>query len=126
MNFYIFFVFLFILLADYVNGSCQSMADGGYCDNPLYKRIMCKNCPKECSKECVVPKPDKSCKDIASNCDSMKNLCNNPTYKPLMHKNCPSTCGTCPGKTTAKPTAQPSQNTTEPVTANPILVTTTK
>ncbi|CEF70304.1 ShKT domain-containing protein [Strongyloides ratti] len=74
------------------------MADRGYCENSLYKKIMCTNCPKECLKECEVPKPDKSCHDIAENCESIKHLCNNPTYKPLMSKQCSSTCDTCPGK----------------------------
>uniref|UniRef100_A0A0N5C8N1 ShKT domain-containing protein n=1 Tax=Strongyloides papillosus TaxID=174720 RepID=A0A0N5C8N1_STREA len=124
MKFINIFVLILLTLVKYIKSNCESMANGGYCQNPLYQKIMCQNCPKECSKYCIIPSPDPSCHDIASNCESMKELCNNPTYKPLMSKKCPSTCDTCPGKTTT--TKSPSTTTSSSTTTSPSTTTTSK
>uniref|UniRef100_A0A0N4ZRA9 ShKT domain-containing protein n=1 Tax=Parastrongyloides trichosuri TaxID=131310 RepID=A0A0N4ZRA9_PARTI len=92
--------FIITVLTNQVISDCQKMADSGYCTNPLYQKIMCQNCKKQCEKYCVIPVPDPSCTDHASNCSTMAALCNSPTYKPLMEKECPSTCRFCSGGST--------------------------
>uniref|UniRef100_A0A0K0F9C8 ShKT domain-containing protein n=1 Tax=Strongyloides venezuelensis TaxID=75913 RepID=A0A0K0F9C8_STRVS len=125
MKFINIFVLILLTLVKYIKSNCETMANSGYCQNPLYQKIMCQNCPKECSKYCIIPSPDPSCHDIASNCESMKELCNNPTYKPMMSKECPSTCDTCSGKTTTRTTTKsPSTTTSSSTTTSPSTTTT--
>uniref|UniRef100_A0A0K0DWP5 ShKT domain-containing protein n=2 Tax=Strongyloides stercoralis TaxID=6248 RepID=A0A0K0DWP5_STRER len=126
MKFLIFLIVMFITLPlEVKSATCAQMAENGYCKNPLYRKIMCSNCAKECNPRggadsCELPVKSSACSDVATNCESLKYLCTNPTYANVMAKNCMSTCNTCNGVPATTTTTVAGGAATTPSGANAV------
>uniref|UniRef100_A0A915CT13 ShKT domain-containing protein n=1 Tax=Ditylenchus dipsaci TaxID=166011 RepID=A0A915CT13_9BILA len=83
------------------NKICPDLKDSCNDANPITKAATRQLCPETCG-DCsgtgatTDPVPRTAdCKDVATNCDTQKDLCENTFYKALMKTDCQLSCGWC-------------------------------